>query len=183
MAIAVALVLGALGGAALGSLVRGPVATPAAVRTTYLYLTIGFDFADGLDKYLPANFTVPAGAPVVITVTNFDNVSNPVDPGTAVVRGTVGNVETMRSASDPMGMTMGTVPANQVAHTFTMDVPPYSLNVPIPAAASLGNPMVVTFTAYFNVTGIFAWHCMAPCDTSSMTTPAYMRGTVTVVDG
>ncbi len=181
MAIALALLLGAVGGAALGLLVRPSGTGPSTPATAYLFLTIGFDFATGLDKYLPANFTVPAHAPVVVTITNYDNASNPVASANAVVQGTVENVETMRSASDSVGMTMGSVPANQVAHTFTMDTPPYALNVPIPAARSTGNPMIVTFTAYFNVTGSFTWHCMAPCDTSSMATPGYMRGTVTVV--
>lgn len=180
--IIIAVVLGAIGGAALGYLLRNPVVGPAARGTQYLYLTIGFDFADGLDKYMPANFTVPAHTPILFTIANYDNASNPVDNASAVVRGTVGNVETMRSASDPTGMTMGTVPANQVAHTFTMDGAPYSINVPITAASGLGNPMIVTFTAYFNVTGVFEWHCLAPCDAVSMTTPGYMRGTVTVVD-
>ncbi len=180
-AIGIALVLGVLGGTALGVLLRAPVVTPAPSGTEYLFLTIGFDFATGLDKYMPANFTVPAHTPVLVTITNYDSSANPVANATALVTGTVGNVMTMRSASDASGMTMGAVPATQVSHTFTMDSP-YSINVPIPAASSLANPIVVTFTAYFNVTGSFEWHCMAPCDALSMATPGYMRGTVTVVE-
>lgn len=182
LAVATALVLGAVGGAALGVLFRAPVTLPAPNGTEYLFLTIGFDFANGLDKYMPANVTVPTHTPVLVTITNYDNASNPVDNATAIVRGTVGNVETIQSASDATAMTMAAVPANQVSHTFTMDGGLYSINAPIPAAAGRGNPMIVTFTAYFNVTGSFEWHCMAPCDALSMTTPGFMRGTVTVVE-
>ncbi len=182
LAVAIALVLGVVGGATLGVLFRAPVPAPAAAGTEYLFLTIGFDFATGLDRYMPANFTVPTHTLILVTITNYDNASNPVTTASATVSGTVGNVEIMQSANDTVGMTMGMVPANQVAHTFTMDGGPYAINVPIPAANSLANPMIVTFRAYFNVTGAFGWHCMAPCDTSSMTTPGFMRGTVTVVD-
>ena len=182
VAVAGALLLGATGGAALGVLLRPPVTTAAPNGTEYLFLTIGFDFATGLDRYMPANFTVPTHTPVLVQITNYDNASNPVASSVAAVRGTVGNVEIMRSASDAVGMTMSMVPADQVAHTFTMDGGPYSINVPIAAAESLGNPRIVTFTAYFNVTGSYPWHCMAPCDAASMTTPGYMQGTVTVVE-
>ncbi len=182
LVLAVVLVLGVVGGAALGVLLRTPVSTPAPSGPEYLFLTIGFDWATGLDKYLPANFTVPTHTPVQVQITTYDNASNPVLGSVASVEGTVGNVEIMRSASDTTGMPMSSVPVTQVAHTFTMSGGPYSINVPIAAAQSLRNPMIVTFTAYFNVTGSFDWHCMAPCDASSMTTPGFMRGTVTVVE-
>ncbi len=182
LVVAIALVLGLVGGAALGVLIRAPVPGPATTGTDYLFLTIGFDFATGLDRYLPANVTVPTHTLVVVTITNYDNVSNPVPSASAMVVGTVGGVMTMQSSPGAAGMPMTMVPANQVAHTFTMEGGPYSLNVPVPAASGLQVPMVVTFRAYFNVTGAFEWHCMAPCDTSSMSTPGFMRGTVTVVD-
>lgn len=182
LAVGIALVLGVIGGAALGVLVRAPVAGPATGGTDYLFLTIGFDFATGLDRYLPANFTVPTHTLVVVTITNFDNASNPVPSAAGAVRGTVGNVMVMRSADQAVGMTMNVVPASQVAHTFTMDGGAYTVNVPVPAAASRATPMIVTFHAYFNVTGAFDWHCQAPCDPSSMNTPGFMRGSVTVVD-
>ncbi len=179
----VVLLLGVLGGGIAGYFVRGPIAGETAPSTEYLFLTIGFDFATGLDRYMPANFTVPTHTLVVVTITNYDNASNPVSPPTNAVTGTVGNVMVMQATSQAAGMTMGTVPATQVAHTFTMEGGPYTINVPIPAANSLADPMRVTFRAYFNMTGTFDWHCQAPCDTSSMATPGFMRGTVTVVDG
>jgi hypothetical protein len=182
VAVVVALVLGVIGGAFIGYLVRGPIPAAPSARATYLFLTIGFDFATGLDRYFPANFTVPSHVLVVVTITNYDNASNPVTPAIAQVQGTLGNVETMHAASEPTGMNMSAIPADQVAHTFTLDSGGYSMNVPIAVAKSLADPMVVTFRAYFNETGAFIWHCSAPCDPVSMDTPGFMRGTITVVD-
>ncbi len=182
-AIVVAMILGFAGGGFVGYLSRGPLAGPAQVGPAYLFLTIGFDFATGLDRYLPANFTVPSHALVLVTVTNYDNASNPVSADAARVAGTVGNVETMRPSSAAEGMDMAAIPPNQVAHTFTLDTGGYAMNVPIPAASSLADPMIVTFRAYFNVTGSFVWHCNAPCDSASMASLGYMRGTITVADG
>jgi hypothetical protein len=182
LAIAVVLLVGFVGGGLAGYVSRGLLPAPAVPGQEYLFLTIGFDFATGLDRYFPANFTVPTHTSVLVTITNYDNASNPVPTAVASVQGTVGNVETMQAASSAVGMVMGAVPAGDVAHTFTMDSGGYAINVPIPAANSLADPMVVTFHAYFNITGTFDWHCLAPCDASSMTTPGYMRGTVTVVE-
>ncbi len=179
---AIALVLGLMGGGLAVYLSRGPAVGPSGPGTAYLYLTIGFDFATGLDRYLPANFTVPAHTLVVVTITNYDNASNPVTGEMARVRGTLGNIETMRAASEASGMDMAAIPADQVAHTFTLDTGGYALNVPIPRANTLADPMIVTFRAYFNITGAVEWHCNAPCDPASMDTLGYMRGTVTVVD-
>ncbi len=182
LAIAVVLLVGLVGGGLVGYWSRGLVPAPAAPGPEYLFLTIGFDYATGLDKYFPANFTVPTHTPVLVTITNYDNASNPVPAAVANVQGTVGGVETMQAASAAEPMVMTAVPANDVAHTFTMDSGGYAISVPIPAANSLADPMRVTFTAYFNITGAFDWHCLAPCDSSSMATPGYMRGTVTVVE-
>ena len=179
----VALVVGFLGGSLAGYLSRGPAAAPTGPGTAYLYLTVGFDFATGLDRYMPANFTVPAHTLLIVTITNYDNATNPVIADSARVRGTLGNVETMHAASETEGMDMAAIPTDQVAHTFTVDTGGYALNVPIPHANRLADPMIVSFRAYFNITGLFEWHCNAPCDPTSMGTPGYMRGTLTVVDG
>ncbi len=182
VAIAVVLLIGLVGGGLAGYMSRGLLPGPVVTGQEYLFLTIGFDYATGLDRYFPANFTVPTHTPVLVTITNYDNASNPVPAAVAAVQGTVGNVETMQASSAAEGMTMTAVPAGDVAHTFTMDSGGYAMSVPIPAANSLADPMIVTFRAYFNITGAFDWHCMAPCDASSMATPGFMRGTVTVVE-
>ena len=182
LVIGVVTLLGLIAGGLVGYMSRGLLPGPTTAGDEYLFLTIGFDFATGLDRYLPANFTVPTHTPVLVTITNYDNASNPVPAAFATVKGSVGNVETMRAASQTEGMVMGAIPANEVAHTFTMDSGGYAVNVPIPAASSLSNPMIVTFHIYFNITGTFGWHCQAPCDPSSMGTPGFMQGIVTVVE-
>ncbi len=182
LAITVVLLVGLVGGGLLGYMSRGLLPGPVIPGQEYLFLTIGFDYATGLDRYFPANFTVPTQTPVLVTITNYDNASNPVTAAVARVKGTVGNAVTVQAASDVTGMVMTGVPPGNVAHTFTMDSGGYAINVPIPAANSLSDPVIVTFHAYFNITGTFEWHCMAPCDSASMATPGYMWGTVTVVE-
>ena len=182
LATAMVLLVGLLGGGIAGYMSRGLLPGAVVPGQEYLFLTVGFDFATGLDKYFPANFTVPTHTPVLVTITNYDNASNPVPDSVAAVKGTVGNVETIRAASQTEGMVMVAIPPGQISHTFTMDSGGYAINVPIPVANSLADPMTVTFQAYFNITGTFDWHCLAPCDAVSMATPGFMLGTVTVVE-
>lgn len=174
---AVLLVFGLLAGGILGHAVTPPVVTTSG--TDHLYLTVAFDPYTGLDEYFPANFTVPANVPVLITITNYDNGSNMVPTGFNQVLGTVGGTETLTNAT-VSGDAVASVPADHVAHTFTLDAAPYNLNVPIPAADGQ-TPTVVTFTVVFTSAGQFVWHCMAMCDDVAMTTPGFMMGTVTVV--
>ncbi len=173
----VLLVLGLLAGGILGHVATTPVVMTSG--TDHLYLTIAFDPYTGLDQYFPANFTVPANVPVVITITNYDNGSNQIPPGFNQVSGTVGGTETVTNGT-LSGAALSTVAADHVAHTFTLDAAPYNINVPVPAADGQ-IPTVVTFTVVFTSTGQFQWHCMAMCDGSAMTTPGFMMGTVTVV--
>ncbi len=179
--VAVPLILGMLAGAVAGVMTAPPtVVASHATATDYVNLTVGFDFATGLDRYFPANFTVDAHAIVVITITNFDDGVNPVPSQLASVKGTVGGTETIRDASNPAGSVVTSVPDNTTAHTFTLMTDPYNLNVPIPAAKSPAEPLSVTFSVVFDTPGVFQWHCMAPCDNAAMTTPGYMTGFVTV---
>jgi len=174
---AVLLVFGLLAGGILGH-----VAAPSVVTTSgtdRLYLTVAYNPFTGLDEYFPANFTVRAGVPVIITITNYDNGTNMIPTGFNQVLGTVGGMETITN-STVSGAAVASVPADGVAHTFTLDASPYKVNVPIPAADGQ-IPTVVSFTVVFTTTGQFVWHCMAMCDDSAMTTPGFMMGTVTVV--
>jgi hypothetical protein len=172
----VLLVVGVLAGGILGHFSAPPVV--AASTTEHLYLSIAFDPYSGLDKYFPANFTVPANVPVSITITNYDNGTNAVPADFAQVLGTVGRTETITDAT-ASNVAVSSVPLNQVTHTFTLNAAPYDINVPIPAAHGT-TPTVVTFTAVFTTAGQFEWHCMAPCDDAAMMTPGFMTGVVTV---
>ncbi len=172
------LILGVLAGGILGHL-AAPVTASSTPGSEHLYLTIAFDPYTGLDQYFPANFTVPANVPVTITITNYDNGTNTVPASFAQVLGTVGGTETVTNAT-ASGAVVTTVPADQVAHTFTLISTPYQINVPVPAAQGT-TPTSVTFTVVFSSAGQFQWHCMAPCDNAAMDTPGFMTGTVTVV--
>ncbi len=171
------LALGVLGGGILGHVAAPPVVTTSG--SDHLYLTVSFDPYTGVDQYFPANFSVPANVPVTITITNYDNGTNPVPAAFAQVVGTVGGTETVTNAT-ASGVAVTSVAVGQVAHTFTLDSSPYNVNVPVPAAQGQ-TPTTVTFTVVFTAPGVFDWHCMAPCDGHAMTTPGYMTGTVTVV--
>ena len=178
VAAAVVLVLGLLIG-----VIVGHAQTPPTVTTTgteHVYLTVSFNPYSDLDQYFPANFTVTANIPVIITITNYDNGSNPVPQVYANVTGTVGGTETISNATTG-GATVTQVSPEVVAHTFTILQSPYGINVPVPAAEGTV-PTVVTFTVVFPTAGNFVWRCMAPCDDVSMVTPGFMMGTVTVVN-
>ena len=176
LASVIVLVLGVLGGAILGHVSAPPVV--AASGADHLYLTVAYNPFTGLDQYFPANFTVPANVPVTIAITNYDNGTNLVPAEFSKVLGTVGGTETVTTGAAVS--TVSSVPADQIAHTFTLITGPYSVNVPIPAAQDQ-TPTVVSFTMVFSTPGQFVWHCMAPCDDAAMTTPGFMTGTVTVV--
>lgn len=175
----IVLMLGVLLGGILGHSAAPSAATTS--RTDHLYLSVAFNPYTGLDEYFPANFTVPANLPVVITITNYDNGTNAVPEEFTKVKGTVGGIETVTNAT-ANDATLSIVPADQITHTFTLDSAPYDINIPIPAAQGQ-TPTVVTFTAVFSQSGQFVWHCMAPCDDAAMGTLGFMTGTISVADG
>ena len=172
----VVLILGVLAGGILGHFSAPPAV--AASATEHLYLSIAYDPYTGLDKYFPANFTVPANVPILITITNYDNGTNVVPADFAKVLGTVDGTETVTNAT-LSAQSVSSVAPDQITHTFTMNAAPYPINIPIPAAQGT-DPTVVSFTVVFTSTGQFVWHCMAPCDDAAMATPGFMTGTVTV---
>ncbi|HYM38514.1 MAG TPA: hypothetical protein VEY12_00010 [Thermoplasmata archaeon] len=174
----VLLVLGALAGGIAGHFSASPSVN--ASGTEHLYLTIAFDPYTGLDKYFPANFTIPANVPVLITITNYDNGTNVVPAAFAKVTGTVDGTETITNAT-ASGVAVTSIPATRVTHTFTLVAAPYNINAPIPAAQGT-HPTVVSFTVVLTTPGQYTWHCMAPCDMDAMMTPGFMMGTVTVVN-
>jgi hypothetical protein len=169
---------------------HSPSASPTgSAAPVHLYLTISFNPGTGSDQYFPANFTVPAHTPVILTITSYDNGTNVVPAMYSVVSGAAGGTEmvTMNGISHPVP----SVSTAGIAHTFTMmsdgagmgmmagGMP--AVNLPIPSAASMSNPVTVTGEFYFNSTGPFGWMCLAPCDAGAMATMGLMAGTVTVV--
>lgn len=171
------LVLGVLAGGILGHVSAPSVVTTSG--TDHLYLAIAFNPYTGLDQYFPANFSVPANVPVLITITNYDNGTNIVPAAYAKVLGTVGGTETVTNGT-ASGVPVTSVPTTGISHTFTLIAGPYAVNIPIPPAQDQ-TPTVVSFTVVFATPGQFVWHCMAPCDSAAMATLGFMMGTVTVV--
>lgn len=132
----------------------------------HLYLTVGFNFTTGEDEYFPANFSVPVDVETIITITNYDNGTNAVPNAFGQVTGTVGGDAIIN------GQPVTSVPGSIVSHTFT--VTSLGLNVPLPPSSS------VTFTVLVETAGVYAWHCMAPCDANAMATPGFMQGELIV---
>ena len=157
----------------------GSLATSGG-STDYLYLTIAFNPVTGLDELFPGNFSVPIGAPVVVTITNYDNGTNLVAPVYGSVAGVQGNVVTAWVNGSPTSTEYHALPTTGIAHTFTIDQSGVSVNVPIPPAGPTGAPTTVQFTTEFNSSGSFVWNCMAPCDDNSMATMGMMAGMVYV---
>ncbi len=186
LALAVAVVMGIFAGslatwgfAPLAFSAPGANLSPPGAGYT-LYMTVAFNPGSGHDEYFPANFTVPAHVLVAVTIANYDNGTNVVPGVDGLVKGTLGGTETIVNASYPDGEIVPGVNGTEISHTFTVATGGYDLNIPVPPAPSLSVPTLVTFETYFNVTGSFVWHCLAPCDMISMMTPGFMMGTMTV---
>ncbi len=173
---AVVLVLGVLVGGILGHFSAPQVVSKSGAE--HLYLAVAYDPYSLLDKYFPANFSVPANVPVTITITNYDNGTNTIPAGFDQVQGTIGGTESVTNAT-ASDVDVASVPADHVTHTFTIVSPGGNINVPIPAAQDT-TPTVVTFTVVFPTAGPYQWHCMAYCDDPAMKTPGYMTGFITV---
>jgi hypothetical protein len=122
-------------------------------------------------------WTAKVGDTVILTIRSFDDGTAPVPAEFAKVTGTVGGVEQVD------GKTVAGVPAQQVAHTFT--VPALGLNIPIPVAPKGGSVTVVA-VIHLTKAGTFDWQCMAPCGSGAngwggaMAANGYMRGAITI---
>ena len=202
LGIAAVLVLGMLlgfglsaGSGSSGSGTPGAASGGTPATAAPVYMTIAFSPSSGLDEYFPANVSVPVNTPVTFVITNYDNGTNPVPAMFAQVVGTQGGTERIATPADPSGTLTSSVPTDDIAHTFTImgsggmmgggsmmaagGMP--MLSVPVPPSTDLAHPTVVTFTTTFTQAGNFVWHCMAPCDSTSMSDAGFMTGTVTVV--
>lgn len=164
LVIGVVVPLALIGGAILVEVVEPQGHT--ITSSPHLYLTVGFNFTTGEDEYFPANFTIPPDVNVVVTITNYDNGTNPVPDSLGNVTGTVGGTATIN------GQSVRSISGQSVSHTFT--VMSLGVNVPLPPSST------VTFTLLVEGVGSYQWHCMAPCDASAMATPGFMQGTLTV---
>lgn len=142
---------------------------------------------DGLKS--SAQIYLPAHTLIKLTIVNYDDGNaSLVIPNDNVVSGTangtifVASDGNINSSQGPNGIringgqTLSTVPADEVAHTFT--VPALNLNIPIPLSS--------TVVAYFTVSqsGTYVWFCETACGFGSsgtegaMVAPGWMTGSL-----
>ena len=162
----------ASGGSTTASTPTGPGPT--------IYLTIS-TLPDGADQYVPANFSVPANEQVTFVISNYDNGVNNVSAAASTVTGTVGSTESISggAAGVPQGPVSSLGPG-LVAHTFTVSAGSMYVNAVVPPALDSNHAVTVTFQVEFTTAGSYIWFCQAPCDGTSMQTPGFMTGTLTV---
>ena len=161
----------------------GSISSSAAAIPVVLAINNPFNTVNNgsMDQYSPANFSVPSHTLLEFIIVNYDNGVNPPASQYTTVSGVVGNCIYVSASPSGLGPCTHSVPADQIAHTFTS--PSLKLNVPVPAAqntSSGATGAVVIFFATFDTPGAYVWMCMAPCDGQSMVSPGFMQGTMTV---
>jgi hypothetical protein len=177
------------GVAAGGSGVRGPVAGHVKTDAVHLIGKIDADMGamgtftgkDGWPAVAPANIHVRAGATVVLTIREYDDMVTPLADNSPFLQ-VMGGTETVN------GKRVTSVSNQMIAHTFT--VPSLGINVPLPIAGmggSMGSmdggPTTVRFTFHAPATpGTYLWLCATPCGTGpygisgAMRMNGWMRG-------
>lgn len=163
-------------------------ASQAQPPHVHLYLTIvtgKMNGKPGWPEYIPGNFSVPAGAIVDVQIRDFDSGAAAIPGGYNKVIGTVGGtikiIKAVGGAVDQQpGTTVAQVPANDVAHTFTINENGFNLNVPVPPLST------VEFSFKSPAAGTYDWQCFAACGTGQagwggpMATDGWMKGVMTV---
>jgi plastocyanin len=133
---------------------------------------------DGWPRYAPSTITVPAGKPVTLMITNYDDANTPLAAGQPY--------NTVQGGRETVNGKPVTFISNKViAHTFT--VPGLHLNAPIPmetAGGGLSNTITFTFTPHKR--GTYTFQCFTPCGSGKngvggpMMKQGFMQGTLIV---
>jgi hypothetical protein len=142
-----------------------------------------FTGKDGWPAVAPANIHVRAGARVVLTIREYDDMVTPLAANSPFLQ-VMGGTETVN------GKRVTSVSNQMIAHTFT--VPSLGINVPLPIAGMAGSmgsmdgptgPTTVRFTFRAPATpGTYLWLCATPCGTGpygisgAMHMNGWMRG-------
>jgi len=137
----------------------------------------------GWPAVAPADIHVRAGATVVLTIREYDDMVTPLADNSPFLQ-VMGGTETVN------GKRVTSVSNQQIAHTFT--VPSLGINVPLPIAGmggsmgsmdGPGGPTMVRFTFHAPATpGTYLWLCATPCGTGpygisgAMRMNGWMRG-------
>ena len=137
-----------------------------------------------------ANISLPANTLIQVTIVSYDTPTAGSTTQEGKVNGTVGGNMylingTVASMSDtsmvqmsPWGGNVTSVPASQLAHTFS--VPQLGINIPV-----VGGSEEI---AYFEIKhpGVYTWVCLTPCGlgpmgtAGAMSTNGWMTGQITV---
>jgi hypothetical protein len=132
-----------------------------------------FTGIDGWPAMAPADIHVRAGATVVLTIKEYDDMVTPVAGLSPFLR-VMGGTETVN------GKPVSSVGNGQLAHTFT--IPSLGINAPLPVA-SMDGPTAVRFTFRAPAApGTYQWLCVTPCGTGpygisgAMNSNGWMRG-------
>ncbi len=153
-------------------------------------------------SYCPAtSLEVPPNTLVTVVIKQYDGSSGLYNGFFGHVQGTVGGMATYNGKAENQ------IPAENIAHTFTIQSKPFEANplyVSVPllgvpddanqsATTVNGNPYplpnIVEFQFRTGASGTYVWHCYVPCGndretpygfTGPMSTTGFMAGTVTV---
>lgn len=101
----------------------------------------------------PADIHVQAGAVVVVTIKEYDDMVTPLAPLSPFLK-VMGGTETVN------GKQVTSVGNDEIAHTFT--IPSLGINVPLPMA-SMDGPTTIRFTFRAPAPGTYQWLCVTPC--------------------
>ena len=144
-----------------------------------------FTGKDSWPAMSPADVHVKAGAVVVVTIKEYDDMVTPL-PRLSPFLKVMGGTETVN------GKRVTAVGNNQIAHTFT--IPSLGINVPLPIAgmdsamgSMRGGPTTIRFTFRApSAAGTYQWLCVTPCGGDpdgvggAMHTNGWMRGHLVV---
>lgn len=139
-----------------------------------------FTGMDGWPAMAPADIHVKAGAVVVVTIKEYDDMVTAL-PRLSPFLKVMGGTEAVN------GKRVTSVGNDEIAHTFT--IPSLGINVPLPIAGmddsmgSMGGPTTIRFTFRAPATpGTYRWLCVTPCGGDpdgvggAMQTNDWMRG-------
>lgn len=171
---------------------QGPVALTLVITTNNIYNSTAADqpafyvlTPNGLES--SASISLPANTLIKLTIVNYDDGNaSLLDPQYSNVQGTVNgtityaNNDNVNSTQGPNGIvlnggeTVASVPASELAHTFT--IPSLHINIPVPLSS--------TVVAYIKIAqaGTYVWFCETACGSGpagtwgAMDTPGWMTG-------
>jgi heme/copper-type cytochrome/quinol oxidase subunit 2 len=142
------------------------------------YFVVG---PNGLES--SAKIALPVNRTIELVIVNYDDGNASfTQPNINAVTGTIGNnifianndnINSSESSNALIlqgGQTVSSIPADAVAHTFS--VPSLGLNIPVELSS--------TVVAYFKIAhaGDFTWFCLTACGDAAMQTAGWMTGTL-----